>query len=130
MKFRSLIILTSFFVFLSCQQQAQNIVIIDAPTFAEKIETTLQPQIIDVRTPDEFDEEHINDAININWNGNNFESEAQKLDQSKPIFVYCKSGGRSHKAVEKLKELGFTDICELDGGFMRWSSEGFKSNKN
>ncbi|WPR72961.1 rhodanese-like domain-containing protein [Flavobacterium sp. NG2] len=131
MKFRSLIFLFTFFTLFSCQkQQSQNVAIVDAPTFAKTIETTPQAQILDVRTPEEFETEHINDAININWNGNSFVSEAEKLDKTKPVFVYCKSGGRSQKAAEKLKELGFTDIYELDGGFMQWSLEGFKSNKN
>lgn len=131
MKFRSLIFVISLSTLLSCQkQQSQDITIIDAPTFSKTIETTPQAQILDVRTPEEFDTEHIPNAFNIDWNGNNFMSEAEKLDKTKPVFVYCERGGRSQKAAEKLKELGFTDIYELDGGFMKWSSEGFKSNKN
>lgn len=116
---------------LSCQkQQSQEITIVDAPTFSKKIEAAPQPQLVDVRTPEEFSSEHIPGATNINWNSNIFVSETEKLDKTKPVFVYCKSGGRSHKAVEKLKELGFETIYELDGGFMQWSSEGFKSNQN
>ncbi len=131
MKFRSLVFLISLSALLSCQkQQSQNVTIVDAPTFSKTIEATPEAQILDVRTPDEFDTEHINDAVNINWNGDNFVSEVEKLDKTKPVFVYCERGGRSKKASEKLKELGFTAIYELDGGFMKWSSEGFKSNKN
>ncbi|WP_366187075.1 rhodanese-like domain-containing protein [Flavobacterium ovatum] len=131
MKFRNLIFLIPAFILLSCQKQhSQNRTIVDAATFSKKIEATEKPQIIDVRTPEEFEEEHLISAKNINWNGDNFDTEAEKLDKSKPVFVYCKSGGRSKKASAKLTELGFENIYELDGGFLQWSSEGLKSNKN
>ena len=131
MKFRILLFIIPLFALLSCQkQQAQNTAVINPTSFSNKIASTPKPQIIDVRTPEEFNEEHILNAVNINWNGNNFEAESQKLDKTKPVFVYCKSGGRSKKASDKLAELGFRDIYELDGGFMHWSSEGLKSNKN
>jgi len=130
MKFRFLLYLIPLLTLLSCQkQQAQNTVIVDATSFANKIASTAKPQIVDVRTPEEFNEEHILKALNINWNGNNFEAEAQKLDKSKPVFIYCRSGNRSKKASARLTELGFEKIYELEGGFMQWSSEGLKSNK-
>lgn len=129
MKTHFLSLLTFCCFLLNCQkQQSQEIAIVDAPTFLKKMEVVSQPQLVDVRTPEEFNAEHIPGATNINWNGASFVSESEKLDKTKPVFVYCKSGGRSHKAVEKLKELGFETIYELDGGFMQWSSEGFKSN--
>jgi rhodanese-related sulfurtransferase len=89
---------------------------IEAKAFAETINTTQNPQIIDVRTPEEFMEGHIDDATNVNWLGDHFVSDAEKLDKTKPIFVYCKSGARSKKATEKLEELGFKNIYELEGG--------------
>ncbi|WP_418263762.1 rhodanese-like domain-containing protein [Flavobacterium faecale] len=131
MKLSKLIFLLSVFILSSCQKQhSQSQNIVNASTFQQKIETTENPQILDVRTPEEFNQEHIPNALNINWNGDNFEVEAEKLDKSKPVFVYCKSGGRSKKASAKLTELGFENVCELEGGFMQWSSEGLKSNKN
>jgi rhodanese-related sulfurtransferase len=131
MKFSHLIFLIPAFILLGCQKQhSQNHTIVDATTFSKKIEATEKPQILDVRTPEEFGEEHLINATNINWNSDNFDTEAEKLDKTKPVFVYCKSGGRSKKASAKLAELGFENIYELDGGFKQWSSEGLKSNKN
>jgi thioredoxin len=92
--------------------------------FAEKIKTTPQAAIIDVRSPEEFAGQHIDNAINIDWNGDNFDGKIGKYDKSKPIFVYCMSGGRSKKAAEKLSELGFTKIYELQGGIMKWNAAG------
>lgn len=131
MNLRNLIFVLSTFILFSCQKQhSQNHTIIDAATFSEKITEIDKPQIIDVRTPEEFGQEHIVNAKNINWNGSDFNIEAEKLDKSKPVYLYCKSGARSKKAAAKLTELGFKTIYELDGGFMQWSAAGFKSNNN
>lgn len=117
-------------LFLSCQgQNAQVIQTIDAKTFSEKLKATENPQLIDVRTPDEFKADKIGKARNINWNGEYFASQAEKLDKSKPVFVYCKVGGRSAEAANKLAELGFTEIYNLDGGIMKWNAAGLTPPK-
>jgi len=124
MKFRALLfILVSFFI-TSCNAQAsKNIKLIEVKEFAKKVKTTQNPQILDVRTPAEFTAAHIENATNIDWLGDSFVIDAEKLDKTKPVYVYCKSGGRSKKATAKLEELGFKNIYELDGGFIKWSAE-------
>lgn len=113
------------FLFASCNGQTNTkYESIPAVNFAEKIKSTTQPSIIDVRSPEEFAGQHINNAINIDWNGDNFESKIGKYDKSKPIFVYCMSGGRSKQAAEKLGNMGFTKIYELQGGIMKWNAAG------
>jgi thioredoxin len=113
------------FLFTSCNGQTNaNYESIAAVNFAEKIKTTPQAAIIDVRSPEEFAGQHIDNAINIDWNGDNFEGKIGKYDKSKPIFVYCMSGGRSKQAAEKLAELGYTKIYELQGGIMKWNAAG------
>lgn len=113
------------FVILSCNgQNSKKIQTVPAETFAKKIESTPKAQIIDVRTPEEFASDHIENSKNINWLDPSFETEVQKLDKSRPVFVYCKVGGRSNKAVSKLEELGFTTIYELEGGMMKWDAAG------
>lgn len=128
MKFRFFYFLISAFILFSCSgQTTKNI---EATAFAEKINRTKNPQILDVRTPEEFALEHLDNAININWLGTDFVSNTKKLDKSKPIFVYCKSGGRSEKATAKLEELGFTTIYELQGGILKWNSAGLSNSDN
>jgi rhodanese-related sulfurtransferase len=125
MKFRSLFSLVVAIAILSCNgQTSKEIKTISAPAFAEKINATANPQILDVRTPAEFESEHIKNAANVDWLGDHFVAGAAKYDKSKPVFVYCKSGGRSKKAAEKLHELGFKNIYELDGGFLKWDATG------
>jgi thioredoxin len=123
MKSKILILLS--FLAISCKgQTTQDYKTIPAKTFAELIKTTTNAQILDVRSPEEFAGQHIDNAENVNWNGDNFEANANKYNKSKPVFVYCMSGGRSAKASAKLQELGFTTIYNLDGGILKWNSAG------
>ena len=122
-KFISLLLLP--FLFISCHgQTSKSIQTIDVKLYAEKLKATENPQLLDVRTPEEYSSGHIGDAKNVNWNGDDFVTDANKYDKSKPIFVYCKLGGRSAQAADKLAELGFTEIYNLDGGIMKWKAAG------
>lgn len=113
------------FLILSCQgQSAKEVKTVDVKTFAEKLNTTSNPQLLDVRTPEEFSDGHIDHAVNVDWNGEDFVTKAKQYDRSKPIFVYCKVGGRSSQAAKKLAELGFKEVYNLDGGYMKWDKSG------
>lgn len=125
MKSKFLFLVLLSFLFQSCQgQSSKAIQTIDVKTYAEKLKTTKNPQLLDVRTPEEFSTGHIENAENVNLNGNNFVTEANTYDKSKPIFVYCKVGGRSAQAADKLAQLGFKEIYNLDGGIMKWDAAG------
>jgi thioredoxin len=111
------------FLFLSCQgQQTKTVQTVDVTAFAEKLKATDKAQLLDVRTPEEFNSGHIENATNVNWNGDDFVAKAENYDKSKPVFVYCKVGGRSAQAADKLAELGFKEIYNLDGGIMKWNA--------
>lgn len=77
-------------------------------------------QLIDVRTPEEFSKEHIKNAQNIDYNSPSFDDDISKVDKTKPVIVYCKSGNRSGKCAKKLKEAGFTKVYDLEGGISKW----------
>jgi thioredoxin len=113
------------FAIASCNgQSSKNIKIIDPVAFKNEITATPNAQILDVRTPEEFASEHIPNAQNVNWLSTDFISKTAKYVKTQPVFVYCKIGGRSHKAAEKLAELGFTQIIELEGGILKWEAAG------
>ena len=69
--------------------------------------------IVDVRTKEEFDSGHLVDAINIPEE--ELEKNLNKLDKNKYIFVYCRSGRRSHNAMIKLNKNGFKNVIDLGG---------------
>ncbi len=128
MKFPKILLLIVSILLFSCNdQKAKPFESIAPKEFADKIKTTENPQILDVRTPDEFASEHIDNAVNVNWNSDDFAAKTESYDKSKPVFVYCLSGGRSKKAAAKLQEIGFTTVYELEGGFLKWSEEGFSN---
>lgn len=111
--------------FISCIGQPETSIKTISPTaYADKIKKTPNAQILDVRTPEEYTLEHLDQAVNVNWNDEGFVTNVAKYDKSKPVFVYCKIGGRSQQAAEKLSALGFTEIYNLEGGIMKWSAAG------
>lgn len=79
-------------------------------------------QLIDVRKPEEFSEGHIPNAINIDYLSDDFISLIDKLDTQKPVYIYCRSGKRSGKSVIQFKDIGFTEIYNLEGGILNWQS--------
>lgn len=80
-------------------------------------------QLVDVRTPEEFLAGHIDKAKNINFNDPNFkQTVASSLNKNKPVAIYCRSGRRSASALIILKEMGFKDIYDLEGGFLNWQA--------
>lgn len=80
-------------------------------------ETLSKKALLDVRTPQEFNKGHVEGARNIDYFSKSFKSELDKLDKSIPVYVYCRSGGRSAKAMQIMKEMGFVTIYNLQGGF-------------
>ena len=90
---------------------------------AEEMQSILEledVQLIDVRTPEEFEEIRIANARNIDYLSPTFDEDITKLDKNKPIILYCKSGRRSASCAEKLKNAGFKKIYDLEGGISKW----------
>lgn len=86
-------------------------------------------QLVDVRTKDEFAVSHLKDAQNICVTDNDFKQKVAYLDKNKPVYVYCKKGGRSAQASKILKDLGFTKIFDLQGGITNWQQQQLSTQK-
>jgi thioredoxin 1 len=120
----------SFLVF-NCSDGQSKKVNLSAMDFANKANELPTAPIIDVRTPDEFSKGHLLKAKNVDWNGNDFDKQMATLDKSKPVFVYCFSGGRSASAANKMRNEGFKEVYELDGGIMKWRGASLpETNEN
>jgi len=110
--------------------QAQNastgVVNIDVGVedFATGISNLNEVLLLDVRTDKEFMEGHLMGATQLDFFRDDFKTEVEKLGRSRPVYVYCRSGNRSGKAAKLMKELGFAEVYNLEGGFGAWSSAG------
>lgn len=100
---------------------------------ANQIQQLLQAQnnnpdlvVLDVRTPEEFSEAHINPngvpLINLDFYASNFGEELTALDKSKSYVIYCRSGNRSSQTVALLKGMGFDNFYHLEGGIQAWQN--------
>lgn len=79
-------------------------------------------QVVDVRTPQEWNEGIIEGAMKANFYDADFKTQLEKLDKEKPVAVYCKVGGRSGQAMSMLQEMGFKEVYNLKGGMDAWKS--------
>ncbi len=91
----------------------------------QKNKDNLDFVVLDVRTPGEFSDGHIENAINVDYNSETFRKELEKLDKSKTYLMHCRSGNRSSKAIPTMEELGFLKVYHMDDGMNGWKAEGF-----
>jgi rhodanese-related sulfurtransferase len=120
---RYILIFIAFLFLNACDSNAQNAL---APAAFETKIAAPNVQLVDVRTPQEFVNGHLENAKNVNFNDPEFKQKIALLDKSKPIAVYCGVGGRSGKASKILVELGFKDISDLAGGITAWAAANKK----
>ena len=114
------ILALSLLFFINCSNGQNAKTNVDANTFNELVKANNQAQLIDVRTPEEFSKGHLINAINFDWNGNEFDKQVSSLNKEASVFVYCLSGGRSAAAAAQLRSAGFKNVIELNGGIIKW----------
>ena len=104
------------------EEIASGIQKLDVPTFKDAIDNR-RIQLIDVRTPEEYEAGHIEKAINVDFLADDFETAIQKVKMNRPVFIYCRSGGRSGQAAQVMSKLGFKKVYDLKGGYLEWSGQ-------
>lgn len=107
----------------STQEQATIAKNVDVTQFSEHASKD-DVILLDVRTPNEYENGHIHGAKNIDINSADFDEQIGNLDPSKPVYVYCRSGGRSSNAMRKMQQAGFVEIYNLNGGIIAWENAG------
>lgn len=80
--------------------------------------------ILDVRTPEEFAEGHLDGAIMIDFYRDDFADRLAGLDPNVPYLLYCRSGNRSGQTASIMSDLGFTNVADVDGGILAWNQAG------
>ena len=110
-----------FATIFSCSSNGQQSV--KPSVFHEAIQKE-GAQILDVRTADEYKSGHIKFALQANWmNKTEFKDRTASLDKSKPVYIYCLSGGRSSAAASELRMQGY-EVINLEGGINAWKANG------
>jgi rhodanese-related sulfurtransferase len=129
------IVLAILLSFQSCKDYSKDVVakgqieLITPQQVYDAVYSEDSVQLIDVRTPDEFKVSHLKGAQNICVTSEDFKEKVKTLDKNKPVYVYCRKGGRSAEAAEQLKELGFTKIYDMDGGILLWEEKKLEVSK-
>jgi len=107
------------------QNQDQGVIEkVNAEKFKQLVESG-SGTILDVRTPEEINQGYINGASTINFYDADFESKLNLIQKDKPVYVYCKAGGRSSQAAEMMKKNGFKKVYNLEGGITAWNGSGY-----
>ena len=118
-----LILMTMSAVQISGCNSNDKIISVSAPEFDKEIKAD-SVQLLDVRTPQEYAEGHIDGALNINIQSDDFQRLVEKeLSKDSTILVYCRSGRRSMEAAEILTELEYK-VVNLKGGIIGWKEDG------
>jgi thioredoxin len=116
--------LIALFLLSACSNYAQTGGEVTVENF-EKAIAKGGVQLLDVRTAGEFQTGHIQGALQADWTDpTQFKDRTQYLDKSKPVYVYCLSGGRSAQAAKMMRENGFKEVVNLQGGINAWKREG------
>jgi rhodanese-related sulfurtransferase len=110
-----------FVLLIACSEKKTDF-LLDPLAFDTKYKATENAMLLDVRTPEEVAAGKIANAENIVWD-ESFSEKVVNLEH-KPIFIYCGSGIRSAKAAEVLREKGYKDVYELQGGLKTWKAAG------
>jgi phage shock protein E len=90
----------------------------------EKLVAGKKGLLLDVRTDDEFSSGHLEGAKQIDYYRSDFKNELAKLNRDTPVYIYCRSGGRSGDAAQMMKEMGFKEVYNLAGGIGAWQGAG------
>jgi rhodanese-related sulfurtransferase len=102
---------------------------VSAKDFQQLINDKTNATLLDVRTPNEVAQGVIKNPEIIDFYDPEFKAKLDKLDKSKPVLIYCRSGRRSGIAMSTLRELGFLEVYNLQGGILEWSEAGFAIEK-
>jgi rhodanese-related sulfurtransferase len=85
--------------------------------------------ILDVRTPREFANGHIENAVNVDYYSETFKNVLNRLDHNKTYLIYCRTARRSGRVLDLMKELGFREVYNMAGGITDWKEAGLPTTQ-
>ena len=117
---RFLIIL--ILLFISCGNLNQSS--IKYISESEFLELNVDFELIDVRTKSEYESGFIENALNIDFFSDTFESDVLSLNKNSKIILYCRTNNRSTKSADLLKKIGYKNVNVIEGGITDWVKNG------
>ncbi len=125
----SICLLLIFFWFQAYSHSSENSLKTISPKMASdliaKHKSNTDFIILDVRTPREFKSGHIEKAILLDYYSKKYTDKLKRLDKSKTYLIYCRSGNRSGKTLDLIRNMGFSRVYNMDQGIIGWRSKGF-----
>ncbi|HWR33558.1 MAG TPA: rhodanese-like domain-containing protein [Chitinophagaceae bacterium] len=120
---RNVSLVLLLFINFSCHSQQDSSRNLKPDQFEKAIEKN-DIQLLDVRTPGEYNSGHIKNSLQADWNNKTeFNDRIQYVDKNRPVYVYCLVGGRSAAAASWMRQNGFTNVYELEGGINAWKKD-------
>jgi rhodanese-related sulfurtransferase len=112
-----------------CSAQSDSIDTLAPQSFIKQAKADTTAIILDVRTPEEYKEEHLAGAQQLDFlNTSAFDAGIKQLDNTHTYYVYCRSGKRSHNACIKMKKQGLK-VFDMEGGILNWKKLGMPTTK-
>ncbi|AYL95124.1 thioredoxin domain-containing protein [Mucilaginibacter celer] len=119
------IVLLALLIIVTGGVKAQSPKLLSLEAFATKLKQAKEPQILDARSAEEFAQNHIKGATNVDAKAADYQQKLDALDKGKPTFVYSIANGRSTVLSRELRAKGFKDVEELPGGLANWIGSGY-----
>jgi rhodanese-related sulfurtransferase len=124
-----MLLLFALVIFQGCKEREPAVVKVISPqeVYDAVYGKNANVQLLDVRTTEEYQASHLKNAQNICVTNDDFQEKVKKLDKNKPVYVYCKKGGRSAAAAKILSDMGFKQVYDLQGGITNWEEDGLET---
>jgi len=107
------------------EETEETVVEVEPERARELVEQRAGLLVLDIRTPEEFQEGHIAGAKHVDYYGDGFEQKLQELEKDRPVLVHCASGGRSAQTRDLMRSLGFKKVYHFGGGMNAWKDAGY-----
>ncbi|MEX2580656.1 MAG: rhodanese-like domain-containing protein [Verrucomicrobiales bacterium] len=107
----------------------ESVTDVDAEEAAELLKSNPDITVVDVRTPAEFADGHIEGAVNIDFSSPDFGEKLQELDRDGAYLMHCESGGRSGQALSQFKALDFNKVYHFETGMQSWREAGLPTEE-
>jgi len=119
-------LLFSITLIVSCEQKTYDEIQMVTPEEMQELLKMEDAQLIDIRTPKEYKKGYVKGFQNIDYTSDSFYEDIEKLDKTKPVILYCRTGRRTSSCAKKLVEKGFVKVYDLKGGITQWKYKGFE----